>query len=326
MSHLNPSALVIPSDEKTLTIPRLLGDEGETLVQHVLSFFAATLENDGTRDVYARSIFAFLHWAADQGATLQTISPPLVAAYLSGRKQLGDSDPTRKNKLSALRSFFGWLVEGGFLPLNPCLNVRGPKVRVEEGKTPVLSGAEMRQLLDSIDTSTLRGQRDKALISTMAYTFARVSTALGAHLQHLRQESAGWSLQLKAKGGRHSRKLLHHEAAECLLEYLDAGEINDPNAPIFQSFGGKGRRLSGKVLSRQSTWTMTRQRALDAGLPPDICTHTFRASGITAFMENGGMLDTVRRMADHADARTTQLYIRTSQAHKRSEVERVRFE
>src|SRR5467141_3793203 len=97
-----------------------------------------------------------------------------VAAYI---EQLGAgmAKPSVKQHLAAVRQLFDYLVTGGILPSNPAGSVRGPKYVVTRGKTPVLSADEMRQLLDSIDTSKLIGVRDRALIGLMGYSFARVS-------------------------------------------------------------------------------------------------------------------------------------------------------
>jgi site-specific recombinase XerD len=96
-----------------------------------------------------------------------------VATYV---EQLGTtaSKPTVKQHLAAIRQLFDYMTTGGVLEVNPAASVRGPKYVVRRGKTPVLSSEEARKLLDSIETSTLIGLRDRALIATMVYSFARV--------------------------------------------------------------------------------------------------------------------------------------------------------
>ena len=73
---------------------------------------------------------------------------------------------------------FDYLVTGGILPMNPASSVRGPKYSIKRGKTPVLSAQEARQLLDSIETDTIIGLRDRALIGVMVYSFSRVTAAV----------------------------------------------------------------------------------------------------------------------------------------------------
>jgi integrase/recombinase XerD len=81
-------------------------------------------------------------------------------------------------------------VTGGILVSTPAGSVRGPKFVVTRGKTPVLSGKEMRQLLKSIDASELIGQRDRALIGLMGYTFARVSAVVTLRVEDDFQSSS----------------------------------------------------------------------------------------------------------------------------------------
>ena len=102
--------------------------------------------------------------------------------------------------------------------MNPAAAVRGPKHVVTKGSTPVLSPAEARKLLDSIDTGSLAGLRDRALFSVMLYSFARVSAVLGMRRQdYFQQGSRGW-LRLHEKGGKR-----HDVPAHPLDEYLAAG-------------------------------------------------------------------------------------------------------
>ena len=86
--------------------------------------------------------------------------------------------------------------------MNPAAAVRGPKHVVTKGATPVLSPAEAMKLLETIDTGALAGLRDRALLSVMLYSFARVSAVLGMRRQdYFGQGSRGW-LRLHEKGGR----------------------------------------------------------------------------------------------------------------------------
>ena len=160
-----------------------------------------------------------------------------------------------------------------------------------KGATPVLSPAEARRLLEAIDTTTLAGRRDRALVSVMLYSFARVSAVLGMRRQdYFRQGSRGW-LRLHEKGGRRHDVPAHHRAAEALDDYLEAAGPGEPKAPLFQSVDPVGRRLTGRALSRCLVLAMIKRRAAAAELPASTCCHTFRATGITAYLSNGGTLE-----------------------------------
>jgi site-specific recombinase XerD len=129
-----------------------------------------------------------------------------VAAYI---EQLSNqtSKPTVKQHLAAIRQLFDYLTTGGILEVNPAASVRGPKYVVKRGKTPVLSAEEARRLLDSIETNTLIGLRDRALIATMVYSFARVGATVtmrvGDYFQHRKRLSAELQLIGLSPGSVH---------------------------------------------------------------------------------------------------------------------------
>ena len=216
-----------------------------------------------------------------------------------------------------------WLLVSQVLPVNPAAAVRGPKHVVTKGAPPVLSPAEARRLLEATDTGTLAGLRDRALLSVMLYSFARVSAVVAMRRQdYFRQGSCGW-LRLHEKGGKRHDVPAHHRAAEALEDYLEAGGLDEATAPLFQSVDPAGQRLSGRALSRRLVLAMTKRRAAAADLPASTCCHTFRATGITAYLSNGGTLEHAQRIAGHASPKTTKLYDRTADAISVDEIERI---
>ena len=216
-----------------------------------------------------------------------------------------------------------WLVVSQVLPVNPAAAVRGPKHVVTKGATPVLSPAEARKLLERIDTGSLTGLRDRALLSVMLYSFARVSAVLGMRRQdYFGQGSRGW-LRLHEKGGKRHDVPAHHRAAAALDEYVEAAGLEEPKAALFQSMDPSGRRLTGRPLERRVVLAMIKRRAAAAGLPPSTCCHTFRATGITAYLSNGGTLEHAQQIAGHASPKTTKLYDRTADTITVDEIERI---
>jgi integrase/recombinase XerD len=91
---------------------------------------------------------------------------------------------------------FDWLVTGGILATNPAHGVRGPKHVVKSGKTPVLTGEQARTLLDSIDTSTIVGLRDRALISIMTFAFARIGAVVTMGVEDYYPQGKRWWVRL----------------------------------------------------------------------------------------------------------------------------------
>ncbi len=262
----------------------------------------------------------FLAWCEARRLGLAAVSPLHVAAYI--RTHPG-SAPTVKQHLAAIRMLCDWLVVSQVLPVNPAAAVRGPKHVVTKGSTPVLIPAEARKLLEHIDTGTLAGLRDRALFSVMLYSFARVSAVLGMRRQdYFEQGSREW-LRLHEKGGKRHDVPAHHRAAEALDAYLEASGLEDGRAALFQSVDRAGDRLTGRPLSRRVVLAMIKRRAAAAGLPSSTCCHTFRATGITAYLSNGGTLEHAQQIAGHASPKTTKLYDRTADTLTVDEIERI---
>jgi site-specific recombinase XerD len=232
-----------------------------------------------------------------------------------------------KQQLAAVRMLFDWLVVGQIVPGNPAAAVRGPKHVVKTGKTPVLEAEEWRKPLDSIPATTLRDLRDRALIATQTYSFARVTAALNMKLEDLRPRGAAWSIRLHEKGGKHHVMPCHHGLAEALHAYINAAGIaGDRKGWLFRtSSGHNGNALSQQAMDQSAAWRMIRRRAAAAGIHAPIGNHTFRATGITAYLANGGLLEHAQEMAAHASASTTKLYDRTQDRLTQDEVERIRL-
>lgn len=180
-----PPALVRAGLE---TLPAIVRNLGERASRRFIEFFTASIRN--TRAAYMRAVKQFLDWCEDQRLELHDIDAPTMATYV---EQLGGrtAKPTVKQHLAAIRQLFAYLTSGGILEVNPAASVRGPKYVVKRGKTPVLSAAEARQLHDSIESDTLIGLRDRALIGLMVYSFARVGATVtmqgGDLFQHRKQ-------------------------------------------------------------------------------------------------------------------------------------------
>ena len=303
-----------------LALPRVIVDAGPVATGKFVEFFAGRIANARTRAAYARAAGQFLGWCEARGLRLEAVSPLHVAAYI--RTHPG-SAPTVKQHLAAIRMLCDWLVVSQVLPVNPAAAVRGPKHVVTKGATPVLSPAEARKLLEVIDTGTLAGLRDRALLCVMLYSFARVSAVLGMRRQdYFGQGSRGW-LRLHEKGGKRHDVPAHHRAAAALDAYLASAELEEPKAALFQSLDPTARRLTGRALERRVVLAMVKRRAAAAGLPPSTCCHTFRATGITAYLSHGGTLEHAQQIAAHATPKTTKLYDRTADTVTVDEIERI---
>jgi len=105
---------------------------------------------------------------------------------------------------------------------------------------------------------------------------------------------------------------------------IDACSLaSDPKGPLFRTIGRGTDKLTTTPLPQPNAYEMIRRRAVSAGIETKIGNHTFRATGITAYLKNGGTLERAAQMANHASTRTTQLYDRRAEEVTLDEVERV---
>ena len=305
-------------------LPALITEAGERASFRFVEFFTANIRNRNTRESYGRAVRDFFRWCEGRSLGLSDLNAVIVASYVEYLdSECGYAKPTVKQNLAAIRVTLDYLVSGGILSMNPATSVRGPKYSIKRGKTPVLSAEQTRQLLDSIDTTTILGLRDRALIATMVYTFSRVSAALGLKVEDYFATGKRWKLRLMEKGGKYNETYVHHNAETYLDHYLDAAGIrNDKKSPLFRSLDRK-RALSGRGMHRTDALRMVKKRAEAASLPCSISNHTFRATGITTYLKNGGRIEIAQQIAGHESARTTGLYDRRDDEVSLDEIERI---
>ena len=306
-------------------LPALIAAAGERASLRFLEFFAANIRNPHTRRAYGRAVADFLAWCDDAGVRSVTAVQPLHVAAWIERQTQERAAPTVKLRLAAIRHLFDWLVTGQVVPVNPAASVRGPSHAVKVGKTPVLEPAEARALIDSIDVGTPVGLRDRALIGLMVYSFARIGAALGMKVDDVFTQNRRLWVRLREKGGKPHAMPCHHNLESYLSAYIDqAGLAGDSKGPLFRTIGRGTDQLTRTPLPQANAYLMIGRRAAAAGIATKLGNHSFRATGITAYLKNGGTLEKAAQMANHASTRTTQLYDRRREELSLDEVERIR--
>lgn len=306
------------------TLPAIIVAAGERGAYRFLEFFASNIRNPNTRAAYFYNVCEFFAWCQGRGVReLVEVRPHHVAGYIE-RKTKTHAPPTVKQHLAAIRVLFDWLVVGQIVPTNPAGSVRGPKYVVKQGKTPVLLGEEARRLLDSIKTDTVVGLRDRAFIALLVYTFARVSAAVNMNVEDVYVQGKRTWVRLHEKGGKEHTLPCHHELEAYLDAYMVAAGVDgEKGTPLFRTAFGKTGKITPRRFDRQSAWYMVKRRAVEAGILSPIGCHTFRATGITAYLLNNGSLEKAQMMAAHESPRTTKLYDRTNDQISLDEVERI---
>jgi site-specific recombinase XerD len=318
----NLDLLINPHDQSFPSLPVIITAAGDKACYKFLEFFAAKIRNPNTRRAYFLATTKFLDWMAHRGKTLRTIDPITVAAYIESHP---GAAPTVKQHLAAIKMLFDHLVVSGIVPQNPAAAVKGPRYSLTRGKTPVLERDDARRLLDSIPTQNISGLRDRALIGTMIYSFARIGAVLGMNVGDYYANGKRYWLRLLEKGGKHHEVPCHHKIEEYLDEYIEAARlIKDLKGPIFRNVAGKTNVLLTTRLNQRDALSAVKRRAKGAGLSERmVCNHTFRATGITAYLLNGGTLDKAQQIAAHANSQTTRLYDRSNDKMSLDEIERI---
>jgi len=332
---MNTQSIIPKHQTELLTVPAIIADQGDSAARRFLEFFTANIRNANTRAAYAQAVSQFLRWCQARRLGLRDIQPLAVAAYIESHS---GSDPTIKQHLAAIKMLFDWLVTGQLVEANPAASVRAPKHVVKKGKTPVLTAKEARTLLDSIPIKigpqpkegepgnrppSLIGLRDRALIGVMVFSFTRITAALGMKIEDYYTEGRRAWFRLQQKGGKRHEVPSHHNAEDYLDAYIEAAGIAaERKSPLFRSIH-RHRTLTTRSMSRIDAWEMIKRRAQAIGLPEEICNHTFRATGITAYLENGGTIEHAQQIANHESPKTTKLYDRTCDQITLDEVERI---
>ena len=285
-------------------------------------FFYAEHHNPHTQAAYMRAVKRFLAWAEGEGVELPAITPGMVGQYLVA---LGGSVAKRNLHLSALRGFFDRLVNRHVVILNPAASVRGVKETVMEGKTPEITVDQARTLLASIDTATLVGLRDRAILATLAYTACRAGAVAKLRLGDFQCDGAQFVLRFQEKGGKSREIPVRHDLEGFIRAYIEAAgiEADAKDRPLYRAGNGRSGLLTEKAMDSRVVCDLVKRRLKDAGLPSRLSPHSFRVAPITDLLTQGVPLEDVQYLAGHAEPRTTGLYDRRKKKVTRNIVERI---
>lgn len=319
VNRLSASALRVSA------FPIVLGQRDEHAFRRYVDFFTVEIRNPNTRKAYRHAVDEFLSWVEGLGIDLCDIAPIHVAGWVEIVMRQ-HSTATVKQRLAALRMFFDWMVVGQILAANPASPVRSPRQSIRKGKTPVLAPDEARHLLQAIDSQSIIGLRDRALIGLMIFTFARIGAALAMKVEDVYVQNRRLWVRLHEKGGKLHEMPCQHELECWLHDYIEAAGIGaDRSGYLFRTIDRTTKTLSSRPLPQANAYGMVKRRARQVGIETEITNHSFRAIGITAYLSNGGTLEQAARMANHSSTRTTQLYDRRDDRITIGEVEKVRI-
>lgn len=243
-------------------------------------------------------------------ATLEEVDRYLLRRYIATLQEQGFEKSSVSRKLSALRSFYGYLMQQNFISSNPLLTVSSPKL--EKRLPSFLSSDEVAQLLETPDTITPQGQRDRAMLEFLYASGLRVSEIVGLDLVSVNIEAR--EIRVWGKGTKERMVLIGKPAASALDIYLREGRRqllgNSRTEALF--INRYGKRLSGRSLQKAIS-----RYALAAGLDKRVFPHMVRHSFATHLLDGGADLRVVQELLGHANLSTTQIYTHVTQSQAR---------
>ncbi len=231
-----------------------------------------------------------------------------IVAYLAKRKDISKRSQARL--LSAMNSFFRWLIVEGERKDNPVDAVDSPKL----GRylPEVLSEDEVSAIMDSVDLSTWTGKRDRAILEVLYGCGLRVSEAVGLKISFVYLDEH--FVRVVGKGNKERVVPLGNMAADAIKNYLALRP--EPYSSEYDDILFLNK--SGKSLSRISMFNMVKKQAMLAGIHKEISPHTFRHSFATHLIEHGADLRVVQEMLGHSDISSTQIYTQVIQQNLKS--------
>lgn len=228
--------------------------------------------------------------------------------FLYGLKDLGLAAPSVARNLSAVRSYYRFLVAEGLVMADPSERIEAPKGW--RTLPDVLTAAEIEQILDAPDLARPLAWRDRALLEFAYASGVRVSELTGLEVRHLSLEEEFASVL--GKGGKERLVPIGRRAVGALAIYLRE------TRPRLERGAGKGRvflNARGAPLSRMGVWKILRGHVETAGIEKRVTPHTLRHSFATHLLEGGADLVAVQEMLGHADISTTQIYTHVDRSY-----------
>lgn len=255
-----------------------------------------------TIEGYCRDIADFRRCLQDSGgSTLLGADRRQVMGYLVDLHKRGLSAGSIGRHMSALRTFYKFLMLDKVIEEDPMVNLESPKVA--KYLPNVLSQDEVSALLDQPDTSTLAGIRDKAILETLYATGMRVSELVGLNIDDVNLKFS--YAKCFGKGGKERLVPLGSYAVEAIDDYINKSRLKFLKGKVDDALflNQHGRRLT-----RQTVWNLMKTYGVAAGIGDSISPHTLRHSLATHMLENGADLRTVQEILGHVDLATTQIY------------------
>lgn len=303
------SGLVVETKERLLTASEF---QNLASVPPEVEWFA-NIENANTQRAYRNDVREFMRFAGiRQAEEFRLVKRSHLIAW---RKQLETRTleaSTVRRKLSAVASLFDYLCECNAVPFNPADGVKRPNQGTNEGKSPALGDAEAKALLEAPAPDTLKGLRDRAILSILLFHGLRRAELCSLTVGDMQSRRAVMHFRVHGKGGKIRFLPVHPHSLQRISEYLERAGHGDKSdnalfRPVKNSAGGLDEALTGHGVYKDVVRKYARVLGLD---PSAVCVHGLRATAATNALDHEADIAKVQEWLGHASIATTRLYDR----------------
>ncbi len=255
-----------------------------------------------TVESYGRDLMKFTVFVEEEkGKNLCNCTRLEILLFLAEQQKAGLSSRSIARMLSSIRTFYAFLVAENIMPHSPVCNIESP--RIDKKLPAVLNREEVDALLESPDSETPIGLRDRTMLEFLYATGIRVTELVSLALENVNID-AGFVIVM-GKGSKERVVPLGEVAVHWLKEYLQNGRPQLMRGSVHSCLF---LNRSGGSLSRQGFWKLIKKYCVQVGITKNISPHTLRHSFATHILEGGADLRSVQMMLGHSDITTTQIY------------------
>jgi integrase/recombinase XerD len=291
----------------------------------------ANLTNPKTRRAYKNDVEEFVGFTGLRGiAELRDITRAHVIAWRKDLEKRALAPSSIRRKLSALSALFDYLCEHNAVAGNPVDGVKRPMANGNEGSTPALGDAQVRKLLNAPSEDTLKGVRDRAILSTLLYHGIRREELCRLRVRDIQSRQGVLHFRVKGKRDKVRFVPVHVTAQRLIEQYLAlAGHAADTSGPVFRPVTNNRTGKLDRPLDPASVYrNIVVKYGLETGVSAEVnglCVHSLRATAATNALSHEADIAKVQEWLGHANVSTTRLYDRRKTRPEDSPTFRVRY-
>lgn len=318
---------LIKSNKERLTAAEF---QGLATVPPAIEWFA-NKRNPNTRRAYERDVGDFTGFVGiTDPHELRLVTRAHVIAWRKSLEAQGQRPPTIRRKLSAISSLFRYLCEANAVAHNPVNGVERPKANNNEGKTPALGRDQVKRLLKAPPADTLKGKRDRAILSTLLFHGLRREELCRLTIGDIQSREGVVHFRVHGKGDKERYLPVHLSTQRLIQDYLAmAGHGDDVRGALFRPVRNNRTGNLDRALDPGSVYqNVVKKYGAETGLSvevKDLCVHAMRATAATNALANDADIAKVQEWLGHANVSTTRLYDRRKSKPEDSPTFRVKY-